>query len=119
MRCSRPRAGPRSESWTVGDVRSTDLPVRKPSIVASSNGRGIFGEVRLGDCGEPAVCPLLLVERLLQQPRFVPSVEPQGAAACRSVTGNFVMLDPLGDADDRRIADVGCRLLIQPFVGFL
>ena len=33
--------------------------------------------------------------------------------------GDFVVLDPLSDADDGRIAGVGCRLLIQTFVGFL
>src|SRR5205814_2222434 len=69
MRCSRRRAGPGSESWTswrCSDLRGRVTSAPKPSIVAPSNRRGNFGEVRLGDRGEPGVCPLLLLERLAQ-----------------------------------------------------
>ena len=79
----------------------------------------IVVDVRLGELGEVAIGAPLLVERLLQQPRFVEPVEPARVRARASVGGNFVVLDALRGADDRCIARVFCRRLIQTFVGFL
>jgi hypothetical protein len=75
--------------------------------------------VRLGELGQAMIGASLFVQRLLQQPRFVEAVEPARVRARAAVRGNFVMLDALSDADNRRVADVVCRRLIQTFVGFL
>ena len=79
----------------------------------------IVVDVRLGELGEVAIGAALLVEGLLQQPRFVEPVEPARVRAGAAVRRDFVMLDALRDADDRCIARVFCRRLIQTFVGFL
>ncbi len=75
--------------------------------------------MRLGDLGQSMIGASLFVERLLQQPRFVEPVEPARVRAGATVGGNFVMLDPLGRADNRRVARIVCCGLIQTFVGFL
>ena len=65
------------------------------------------------------ISPPFFVERLLQQPRFVGTVEAVRVRAGAAVGRHFVMLDALRDADDRCIAGVRCRGFSQTIVGFL
>ena len=69
--------------------------------------------------GQPAIGPPFLIERLLQQPRFVETVEPARVGPRAAVRGDFVVLDPLRHADDGGVAHIVCRRLIQTLVGFL
>ena len=53
----------------------------------------------------------LVVERLLQQPRFVASVQPSRAGASAAVGRQLVVFDALRGPDDRGVAGVVCRSL--------
>jgi hypothetical protein len=70
-------------------------------------------------CGEALAGAALVVERLLQQPRFVASVQPSGAGPSAAVGGQDVVFDALRRADDGGVAGVFCRRSMHAIVGFL
>jgi hypothetical protein len=74
--------------------------------------------VRLRHLCETPIRAALLVQRFLQQPRLVLATEPARVGPGAPVNGDFIVLDPLHQAHDRRVADVICHVSIQAFVGF-
>ena len=76
--------------------------------------------LRFGDFAEPACRSPLFFKRLEQQPCFVWPVEAGGRRSSAAVTGNFIVLEPLGEPDHDRIrVHRLSRLAVQSLVCFL
>jgi hypothetical protein len=89
---------------------------RRPHI---GLGPRVIVDVCLGDLSEPVIGAALFVQCLLQQPRLVGSVETACVRPRASVRRDLVMFDALRRADDRRVARVVGRVLVQALLRFL
>ena len=75
--------------------------------------------LRFSDFAEPSGRPPLFFQGLQKQPCFVRPVEAAGEDSGTAVTGDFVVLEPLRQADHDCIARIVCRAFIQSLVCFL
>ena len=110
------RGAPIAERAVRPDRRRR-LPAKSPRRLAPLPLDRVVVDARLDDLGE-AASARLLVERLLQQPRFVDPVQPSRVGSSAAVGRKHIVLDTLRHADNAGVARVGCRALMHAIVGF-